>query len=171
MVIEVLKINNYEFEIKFSEINFRQRTYNGKSYITVNIMNEFFPTLVKENIVYGSTDIKIDVEEIHSIDEFIGKEYNGQIGTIHISVNNDGVWETNAVEDFSVKFIKREKKNLFFQITGKDFVYEGSSRMVSLYTTSTSKEELEKKFNLKDFYTQTVQREIGKSTVTKFFIQ
>ena len=43
--------------------------------------------------------------------------------------------------------------------------------MISLYTTSTSKEELEKKFSLKDFYKQTIQREIGKSVITKYFIK
>lgn len=169
--MKVLKINNYEFEIKFSEINFRQRNYNGKSYITVNLTNEFYPTLVRNNIVYGSCDIKIDLEELKSIDDLVGKEYQGQIGTLNISVNNDGIWETNAIEDFSVKFIKRENKNLFFQIIGKDFIYEDSSRMISLYTTSTSKEELEKKFSLKDFYKQTIQREIGKSVITKYFIK
>lgn len=169
--MKVLKINNYEFEIKFSEINFRQRNYNGKSYITVNITNEFFPTLVKDNIVYGSCDIKIDLEGIKSIDDLVGKEYHGQIGTINISVNNDGIWETNAIEDFSVKFAKRESKNLFFQITGKNFIYEDSSRMISLYTTSTSKEDLEKKFSLKDFYNQTIRREIGKSIIIKYFIK
>lgn len=169
--MKVLKINNYEFEIKFSEINFRQRNYNGKSYITVNITNEFFPSLVKDNIVYGSCDIKIDLEGIKSIDDLVSKEYQGQIGTLNISVNNDGIWETNAIEDFSVKFTKREDKNLCFQITGKDFIYEDSSRMNSLYTTSTSKEELEKKFDLKDFYKQTIQREIGKSVITKYFIK
>lgn len=169
--MKVLKINNYKFEIKFSEINFRQRNYNGKSYVTVNITNEFFPTLVKENIVYGSCDIKIDLEGIKSIDDLVDKEYHGQIGTINISVNNDGIWETNAMEDFSIKFIKRENKHLFFQINGKDFIYEDSSRMISLYTTSTSKEELEKKFDLKDFYTKTIQREIGKSVITKYFIK
>jgi len=169
--MKVLKINNYEFEMKFSEINFRQRNYNGKSYITVNLINEFFPTLVKENIVYGSCDIKIDLEGIKSIDDLVGKKYHGQIGNIHISVNNDGIWETNAIEDFSVEFTKREQKNLFFKIEGKDFVYDDSSRMVSLYTTSTSKEDLKKKFALKDFYQQTIQREIGKSVITKYFIK
>ncbi len=167
----MLKINSYEFEIKFSEINFRQRNYNGKSYITVNITNEFFPTLVKKNIVYGSCDIKVDLENIKSIDDLVEKEYQGQIGTIHISVNNDGIWETNAIEYFSIKFVKRENKNLFFQIMGKDFIYEDSSRMISLYTTSTSKEDLEKKFSLKDFYSQIVQREIGQSIITKYFIK
>ncbi len=171
MVIKVLKINNYEFDIKFSEINFRQRNYHGKSYITVNITNEFFPTLVNESIVYGSTDIKIDLEEIKSIDDLIEKKYTGQLGTINISVNNDGVWETNSIEEFSIHFLKREKKYLFFEVTGKDFYYKDSSRMVSLYTTSTSVDDLKKKFSLKDFYNQSVQREIGKSIVTKYFIK
>lgn len=167
----MLKINNYEFETKFSEINFRQRNYNGKSYITVNITTEFFPTLVKQSIVYGSVDIKIDLEEIHSIDDLLSKSFQGDVGTIHISVNNDGIWETNTIEDFSIHFLERKDRNLFFEIQGKDFIYNDSSRMISLFTTSTSKEELTKKFDLKDFYEQTIEREIGKSIVTKYFIK
>ncbi|MCI8588818.1 MAG: hypothetical protein HFG40_04120 [Bacilli bacterium] len=167
----MLKINNYEFEIKFSEINFRQRNYNGKSYITVNITTEFFPSLVKQNIVYGSVDIKIDLDGIHGIDELVSKSFKGDIGTINISVNNDGIWETNAIEDFTIQFLEREGRNLSFEIQGKDFIYNGSSRMVSLFTTSTSKEELGKKFNLKDFYEQSIEREIGKSIITKYFVK
>lgn len=167
----MLKINNYEFDIKFSETNFRQRNYNDQSYITVNITSEFFPTLVNNNIVYGALDIKIDLTDIKSIDNLVGREYKGDIGKLHISVSNDGIWEENNVEDFEIKFEKRDGKELFFEITGKDFYYKDSSRMVSLYTTSTKEEELKKVFDLKDFYEQTTKREIGKSTITKYFIK
>lgn len=167
----MLKINNYEFDIKFSETNFRQRNYNDQSYITVNITSEFFPSLVKENIIYGAVDIKIDLTEIKSIDDLVGKEYKGDIGKLHISVCNDGVWEENNIEDFEIKFEKRNQKELSFEIIGKDFYYKDSSRMISLYTTSTKEEDLKKVFDLKDFYQQTTKREIGKSTITKYFIK
>jgi len=167
----MLKINNYEFDIKFSETNFRQRNYNNQSYITINITSEFFPSLVKESIIYGAVDIKIDLTEIKSIDDLIGKEHKGDIGKLHISVCNDGIWEENTIKDFEITFEKRCGKDLFFEIKGKDFYYKDSSRMVSLYTTSTKPEELEKCFNLEAFYNQTTKREIGKSTITKYFIK
>lgn len=167
----MLKINNYEFDVKFSEINFRQRNYNGTSYLTVNITNEFYPELVNGNIVYGSIDIKIDLDQIRSINDLVGKTYDNDIGTIHMSVNNDGVWETNTLENFKVEFKNRDNKTLSFKITGKDFIYEDTSRMVSLFTTSTTKEELEKNFDLSDFYNETVKREMSKSVITKYYIK
>lgn len=167
----MLEINKQEFDIKSAEINFRQRNYNDKSYITVNITTDFFPSIVNDQVVYGNIDLKIDLEEIKSIEDLIGKEYKGEIGTINISVNNDGIWESNNIEDFKVKFITREDRYLSFEISAKDFEYKDKARMISLYTTSTSEEDLQTKFDLKDFHLRAIKREVGKSVISKYFIK
>ncbi len=167
----MLKINHCSFDVKFAEINFRQRNYQGKSYVTVTITNEFFPSIVNDNVVYGSVEIKIDLEKIHKIEDLLSKTWGKESGSISISVNNDGVWESNSLDDFQITFEKRENKELFFHITGTDFEYQDSARMVSLFTTSTDEKDLEKKFSLKDFYKKPIKREIGDKVILKYFIQ
>lgn len=167
----MLKINGYSFPIKFEEVHFRQRNYNGKSYITFNLINEFFPIFANDNIVYGGVDIKVDIEELKSINDLINQKYQGKIGSINISVNNDGIWETNIIEDFTIKFTKRNDKKISFEIKGKDFEYKSNATMVSLLTTTPEKEKISKKFDLSDFYDKVTTREIGKSTITKYFIK
>lgn len=167
----MLKINNYEFCLKSAEINFRQRTYMEKSYITVNIETEFFPIIYNESILYGNVSIKVDLANISSINDLIDKEFSKDIGTIQICVNNDGIWENNIIENFKVKFKKRDKKLLHFEIEAKDFIYKDCATMVSLYTTSTSEENLKKVFDLTDFYDKTFKKQIGSSLITKYFIK
>ena len=43
--------------------------------------------------------------------------------------------------------------------------------MVSLYTTSTSNDELKKNFDLSDFYENSVDKEIGNSKIIKYFVK
>ena len=167
----MLEINKQIFDVKSAEINFRQRNYNEKSYITVNITTDFFPSIVNDQVVYGNIDLKIDLEGIKSIEDLVNKEYNGEIGTINISVNNDGIWESNNIENFKVVFTNREDKYLSFKISAKDFEYEDKARMISLYTTSTSEEDLQTKFDLKDFHLRAIKREVGKSVISKYFIK
>ena len=167
----MLEINKQKFDVKSAEINFRQRNYNEKSYITVNITTDFFPSIVNDQVVYGNIDLKIDLEGIKSIENLVNKEYNGEIGTINISVNNDGIWESNNIENFKVVFTNREDKYLSFKISAKDFEYEDKARMISLNTTSTSEEDLQTKFDLKDFHLRAIKREVGKSVISKYFIK
>ena len=75
----MLKIQNNEFEIKFTEINIRQRMYQNESYITLIINTEFYPSLVEENIISGSIDAKIDLKDIKSLDDLTNKNYKGEM--------------------------------------------------------------------------------------------
>ena len=43
--------------------------------------------------------------------------------------------------------------------------------MVSLYTTSSSKEELEKNFDLSDFYEEPIVSTISNRKISKYFIK
>ena len=62
----MIKIENSKFSEKFTEINIRQRMYENKSFITLIINTEFFPTIVGDNVVSGNIEIKLDVNEIKS---------------------------------------------------------------------------------------------------------
>ena len=67
----MLKIQNNEFKIKFTEINIRQRMFENESFITLMINTEFFPALIDESVISGSIEFKLDLKEIKSIDELI----------------------------------------------------------------------------------------------------
>lgn len=86
----MLKIKQFEVEEKFSEIHFRHRMYQDKSIMTINIMTEFFPALLDDSIVSGAIDIKLDVDDIHSLQDLEGKSYKGKVGFVTLSVNNHG---------------------------------------------------------------------------------
>lgn len=167
----MLKIRNVEFKEKFTEINIRQRMYQGKSYITLMVVSEFYPSLIGKQIVSGTIEAKIDMEDISCIDDLVGKKLNGEIGSVTISVNNDGIWEHQSFDNFVFEIIKRNGRELSFILSTEEGVLDINGVMVSLYTTSTSKEELSKVFSLSDFYSSVVEKEIGKQKVFKYFVK
>ena len=167
----MLKIEKTEFREKFSEINIRQRFYEGKSFITLIINTEFFPSLVGENIVSGNIEIKLDICDINSLNELVGKKYSGDIGCVTISVNNSGVWEHQTKDNFKVEFKERKGRELEFTLETDNCKLETTGILVSLYTTSTTIDKLKNSFNLDDFYEKVVTNEIGKSKIIKYFVK
>lgn len=167
----MLKIQNNEFEIKFTEINIRQRMYQNESYITLIINTEFYPSLVEENIISGSIDIKLDLKDIKSLAELKNKNYKGDIGNITISVNNNGVWEHNSCDKFEIKINEINERKLSFELKSDNCKLETEGTLISLYTTSTSKEELENNFDLKDFHNIPITKEIGNSKISKYYVK
>lgn len=167
----MLKINNETFEIKYTEINFRQRMYNKKSYITVNIMTEFYPSIVNERVISGSIDIKLDLNDIKSIDDLLDKKYAGDIGCVTISINNDGVWEHNICDKYEIELMSRKGKSLKFKLKTDNCVLNTEGTMVSLYTTSSTAKQLSKNFDLKDFLNNPIIKQIGNSTISRYFLK
>ena len=167
-MISLKKIN---FKEKFTEINFRQRMYKGKSFVTMIVTNEFFPSLVGENLVSGAIEVKLDMEDIHSLDELVGKSYQGDIGSVVISVNNDGIWEHQSYDQFSFSINKRCGRELSFVLETDDCKVEVTGVMVSLYTTSSSETDIKKHFDLSDFYDKPVIKEVANSQVRKYFVK
>ena len=167
----MLKINNETFENKDTEINFRQRMYNKKSYITVNIMTEFYPSIVNERVISGSIDIKLDLNDIKSIDDLLDKKYAGDIGWVTISINNDGVWEHNICDKYEIELMSRKGKSLKFKLKTDNCVLNTEGTMVSLYTTSSTAKQLSKNFDLKDFLNNPIIKQIGNSTISRYFLK
>lgn len=167
----MLKINDIEFKEKFTEINIRQRIYKKKSIITLIITTEFYPSLFKENIVSGAIEAKIDIEGIKSLDDLVNKNYKGDIGSVTISVNNDGIWEHDVKDNFEINIKSRKKRELEFSLKTDNCILDTKGILVSLYTTSTSKDTLKKKFNLNDFYDKELIREINNNKIYKYFVK
>lgn len=167
----MLKLKKIKFKEKFTEINIRQRMYKNSSFITLIVNTEFYPSLVGENLVSGVIEVKLDIDGIHSLDELVDKSYKGEIGTVTISVNNDGIWEHETVSDFEVSITKRNRRELSFVLKTDICELKTTGVVVSLYTTSSSKEEIEKNFDLTDFYDKPVIKEIGNSQVRKYFVK
>ena len=104
----MLEIKKHPFKEKFTEINIRQRNYERKSFITVQFTTEFYPSIVNDQIVSGAIDLKLDLSDIHALDDLSLKKYQGDIGSLTISVNNNGIWEHQTLDQFEVTFGKRE---------------------------------------------------------------
>lgn len=166
----MLKIQNNSFEIKYTEINIRQRMFEKQSYVTMIINTEFFPSLVGENIISGSIEIKLDLKDVKSLDDFINN-YEGKIGNVVISINNNGIWEYDSKDNFKLKIKKREGKKLEFELKTENCLLKNIGTIVSLYTTSTSAEELQNSFDLKDFHNNPISKEIGNKKVYKYFVK
>lgn len=167
----MLKIENSKFREKFTEINIRQRLYEGTSYITLITNTEFYPALVGDRLVSGAIEIKLDIKDIKSLDDLEHKSYKGDIGSVTISVNNDGVWEHMSQDNFSVDILKREGRELTFKLESDNCLMETTGIMVSLYTTSSTEKELGYSFDLKDFYERPVTKKIGKNEIFKYFVK
>lgn len=167
----MLKIEKSKFSEKFTEINIRQRIYKKKSYITLMINTEFYPSLVGENLVSGAIEIKLDIEGIKSLDDLVGKSYKGDIGSITISVNNDGIWEHQSKDDFEITITKRDKRKLSFELKTDNCTLKTTGILVSLYTTSSTEKELSKNFSLDDFYDNPVVKSIGNNEIRKYFVK
>jgi len=167
----MLRLEENNFCEKFTEINIRQRMYNGNSFITLVFNCEFYPSLVKENIVSGGIEVKLDISEIKSLDDLIGKSYNGNIGSINFSVNNDGIFEYQSKDSFEINFISRKGRNLEFELKTDNCYLKTIGVIVSLYTTSSSREQLNEHFDLNDFYDKPIIKNIGKNEVLKFFVK
>ena len=166
----MLKIENTNFLEKFTEINIRQRMYEGKSYITLIINTEFYPSLVNNNMVSGNIEVKLDLESIKSINELVDKKFSGDIGKVTISVNNNGIWEHKTFDKFNIKINKRDNRILNFNLNTDNCVLETNGIIVSLYTT-TNEKKLKKEFDLSDFYENAISKEIGNNKIIKFYVK
>lgn len=167
----MLEIKKNSFREKFTEINIRQRMYQKENFITLLINTEFFPSLVGENLVGGAIEVKLDIAGVSSLDELVGKSYNGDIGNVMISVNNDGVWEQQSQDNFMVDIVSRHGRELRFVLKTADCVLDTVGVMVSLYSTSSDEQELKKNFDLCDFYDKPVIKAIGNNQVRKYFVK
>lgn len=167
----MIKIENSKFSEKFTEINIRQRMYENESFITLIINTEFFPTIVGDNVVSGNIEIKLDVNDIKSLDDLVGKNYSGDIGKVTISVNNDGVWEHDTKDNFELIIKERKGRNLKFSLKTDNCKLETTGVMVSLYTTSISEKSLKENFDLNDFYDKAIIKEIGSNKIFKYIVK
>lgn len=167
----MIKIQDIKFQEKFTELNIRHRLYKDKPIVTLIINTEFYPAEYKGNVVSGALEAKVDIEDIRSLDDLVDKTYKGDIGSVTISVNNDGVWEHESKNDFEINIKTRKNRELEFVLSTDNCELNTKGILVSLYTTSTSQEQLTKEFDMKDFYEKPHIREIGNNKVYKYFVQ
>lgn len=167
----MIKINDIKFEEKFSEANIRYRVFEDKNVITLIINTEFYPSIFKDNVVSGGIEAKIDIEGINKVQDLENTKYSGSIGNVTISVNNDGVWEHESYDDFKVEIKDINNRKIKLSIKTDTLNMNTTATLVSLYTTSTSREKLLKKFDLDNFYDKPIIRKIGNNDVYKYFVK
>ena len=166
---KMLKIKGYQFEVKSVEMNLKQRNYQNESIISTEIMVEFFPSVYEDAVISGAVQIIMDTNEIHGLDDLNEKTYEGKIGKVILSINKDGIWEHKNIYDYKLLFQNRKKNKIAFSCKGEDFILKETATIVSLYTTSTK--DLEKVFEMKDFYPNRMEKQIGKSTISKYVVK
>lgn len=165
----MVEIEKHKFKEKSSEMNIRQRLFEENSIVTFQITTELFPSLVNNQIVWGSVEMKFDTKDIHSLSELEGKIYEGDIGNVTISINNNGSWEHQSVDVFKLSFGKRSMREIEYTLDTDICHLHSVTNIVSLYTTSSSEELLKKHFDMSDFYDVCVEKSIGKSKIRKYF--
>ena len=167
----MFKLRDNVVKIKSSELNFKQRIYKEESIVTVSIMADFFPIVIDNSVISGGVDIKLDLTDLKSIHELVNKKYKGKVGYVTISINNHGTWEYKNIEDFEISFGKIKDNEIKTTFKCEDIDFTLNITMVSLYTTSSSKEELEKNFDLSDFYGEPIVSTINNRKISKYFIK
>lgn len=165
----MLKIRKQEFQEKFTEINLRQRMYQGESYITLTLTTEFYPSFIGEQVISGTILANIDMKDIHSLDDLVGKKLKGDIGKVTLSVSNDGIWESQSYDQFEVAFLKRTGRKLEFSLLMEDVELKTIGTAVFLYTTN--KENFEKEFDQNDFYNHPIEKSIQDRKIIKYFVK
>ena len=167
----MILIRNIEAKQKSCEMNIKQRMYQNESIVTVQIMVEFFPTMINGQIVSGLVEVNIDTNDIHAINDLENKEYKGKVGRATLSINNEGVWEHNNLYDLNVVFGKIVDHEISVKVEMEDCKLNINPTIVSLYTTSSSEDKICKNFDMKDFYEKPIKKEIGKNTILKYFVK
>lgn len=167
----MLTINDISFQVKSTEMNIKQRTYQGKSIITAEIMTEFFPKMVDGDVLSGAVTIKLDMTDVKSLDAMAQKKYRGEIGNVTLSVNKNGIWEHVSCSNFEFAFQERKGNQFAFEMHTKEPICDLAltTTLVSLYTTND--EKLKKQFQLDDFYATPITREIGTSSIKKYYVK
>lgn len=167
----MLELENHKFEIKSAELNFKQRNYRGESIVTVQIMIEFFPSLVNDNIVSGTIEVKLDTNKVKSIKDIENNTFKGDIGNVMIAALNNGNFEYLSKDEFEISFKEKNNRKIEFTLKLDNCILNTEATMVSLYTTSTDKKDLKDKFDLSDFYDTYIEKEMGKNKILKFFVK
>lgn len=166
----MLKLNNELFQIQFSDCNLRQRNYQDKSFVTVSIQTSFYPKLVGSDIVNGTIEMTLDVSDIHSLTDLENKTYAKEEVKISISKSVGGLWENDTFYDGEVSFGKRQGNMISFSFKSQKGNVEVSTdaTIVSLYTTSTKEKDLNKAFDMNDFYEIPIRKEIQSREILKY---
>lgn len=167
----MILIRNTEVKQKSCELNLKQRMYQGKSIVTVQMMLEFFPIMIDEQIVSGALEVNIDATDIHSLNDLENKTYTGKVGKATLSVCNEGIWEHNNIYDLNVTFGKRNGNEISIKVAVEDCNCEMTTTIVSLYTVSSSEEKMNKNFFMEDFYEKPIKKEIGKNMILKYIVK
>ncbi len=159
----MLKLKETEFKIQFSELNIKQRLFEDKSYVTLELKTNFYPNF-SDYIVYGNIDVTIDCE-IKSLDDLVNSEF--KTGKVVINLNEDGKWNTYNFTEFNLKFGLKNMNEIDFTLKTDETVLEATTHITSLYTVGNKK--IEKYFNMNDFHEKPVVKEITNKQIYKFF--
>jgi hypothetical protein len=167
----MIKIENTKFDIGTKEIEIKQRMFEGESIVSIQLRTSFYSNLFNDNIVSGSVDVVVD-DKIKCLDDLSNKKYCNT-GKLTFTKSIDGKWETETYYDFKIEFKERKHNKIKVEIkcNKANMKLETKCFITSLYTTTSTKKEIEKHFDLKDFYDLPIVKELSKSTISKYIVK
>ncbi len=167
----MLKINNNEFQVSNSELNFRSRNYQGQTIVSIQGVMGFYPRQIGEQIVNGTIEFVFDTSSFISLDELSNQTY--EEGKLELALSKNGLWERETIYNVVAAFGERNGNKIPVKISLEKhgIAIDVELVMVSLYTTSTSEEQLKKSFNMNDFYEIPIRKKIQDHEVLKYIVK
>ncbi len=167
----MLKIKNNEFQVSNSELNFRSRNYQGQAIVSIQGVMGFYPRQIGEQIVSGTIEFVFDTSSFISLDELSNQTY--EEGKLELALSKNGLWERETIYNVVAAFGERNGNKIPVKISLEKhgIAIDVELVMVSLYTTSTSEEQLKKSFNMNDFYEMSIRKKIQDHEVLKYIVK
>ncbi len=161
----MIKLKNELVKLQSSELNIKQRVFEKQSIVTLELKTLFYPTLIDEQIVFGSIELTVDNSECKSLNDFLKTDFKD--GKVVVNLNEDGKWNTYTFYDFKIKFIKIEENDISFELEFTDCKISEKANITSLYTIGNK--NIAEYFDLSDFYEKPIVKEIANKEIFKFF--
>lgn len=168
----MLQIKNELFQEQFIDMNLRERTYEGTSIVSLLFDISFYPKELNEEIISGTISVVVDTCDLHCLNDLENKTWNHEV-KVSVSVSRNGRWEQYDAYDGILSLKKLHQNCIEFQLESKknELKIDSQAVIVSLYSTSTNKEQLTKVFDMTDFYKTPIIKQIQKREITKYYVK
>ncbi len=160
----MIKLKENKFDLQYSELNIKQRLFEGNSYITLELKTSFYPTSCEEGVVFGSVDVIADCE-LNGLEELQNSVFKE--GKVVFNLNENGNWKTYNFDKFKLEFLTKTANEIKFELELDECEIKESCHITSLYTVGNK--DISKYFSLDGFNPKPVIKEITNKQIYKYF--
>ncbi len=159
----MIKLKNNKLKLQYSELNLKQRLFEKESIVSLELKTSFYPSLIDEDIVFGSIDLTVDCN-IKSLQQLVGKEFNE--GKVVVNLNENGNWNSYTFYEFKAKFIELND-DITFELTFTDCEIKEKANITSLY--SIGNKDVSEYFDLSSFHKNPIVKQIANKEIFKYY--